>query len=138
MPFEPVASDELRNAYAQFVSDHEFNYYITQTFKHTRRDATVAARSVGQMYEYYGASHSFVAVEPHKLDGIHLHSLVNFPEPPPIDRLKRQSDKYGFYNLQYLTEETFTVANYCAKYVTKGNEYFLMGSPGAWKTFDKR
>lgn len=136
-----AADDAIVSAYAQFISEHEFTHYITQTFKHTRRDATVAARAVGGLYEILGATHSFIAVEPHKLDGIHLHSLVNLPADLAVDyqavRLERNSAKYGFYNISPLRSESFTVSHYCAKYVVKGNNFFLLGDSGAWKQYHR-
>lgn len=134
---------KLHEAYAQFVSEYPWDIYLTQTFKGVRHDGTNAVFAVHKKMEsVFGASRGFVAVEPHKLDGLHLHALYRFPswESNLPYRIKTYAGKaFGFTNSvrsMNVPPENFTVAMYCAKYVTKGNDFFFLGCYEAW-TLDK-
>ena len=130
---------ELHEAYAETISQYDWDIYLTQTFRRCRHDGTNAVFAVHKkMEDVFGASRAFVAVEPHKLDGLHLHALYRIPEwqsnlPTRIKKYEKKA--FGYTNSirsMNIPPENFTVAMYCSKYVTKGNDFFFLGSPEAW------
>ncbi len=132
----------LQEAYASHLTSFDWDVYMTQTFKHTRRDGSNAANHVYKtLEEKFGAIRAFIAVEPHYLDGIHLHSLIHFPEinyqRDLVGRLKKYCGKaYGFNHIAVARDQD-QVSLYCCKYVVKGNDFFYKGEPSAWKYVDK-
>jgi hypothetical protein len=152
--------DELKGAYANFLSEFLWDIYITQTFRgwapggdgirynnfgkisvinKGRRDGVVAVGAVWKtLSNKFGANRAFMAVEPCRYDGIHIHGLIHIPEwkANMPDRIKHYCEKaYGYTNSSQnmdLPLEHPDVNMYVSKYVTKGNEYFYLGGVECW------
>lgn len=126
---------ELHEAYSNYLLEFDWSTYATFTFKTTRHDGCNAVNAVWEkLQDYFAVDAGFFAVEPHYLDGIHLHSLLWGAEKVPVARLARYSNKaFGWTHATGVKNST-TVAVYCTKYVVKGNDFYLKGDPGAWRT----
>lgn len=157
-----MTKEEVREAYADFITNFDWNIYLTQTFKGSnvekmklrynnfggsktsefkngRRDGLNASQAVWTtMHKRFGASRSFIAVEPNRYDGIHLHGLFSIPgvDAAGAQAIKDYQTKvFGFVNsTKNMILETINpnVSMYCSKYVTKGNEYNFFGRSGWW------
>ena len=110
--------------------------YHTQTFAHTRRDGTNAASAFWNIIRTkMNADRAFIAIEPHYLDGIHIHSLIQARDGFRMYASKSYLEKAMGYNYIVPIDKAGSKAAvnlYCAKYVTKGNDYFYFGDKGAW------
>lgn len=128
-------NQELREAYANHLMQFDWNSMLTQTFKRTRHDGTNAVNAVWIRLQPFGYTRAFFAVEPHKLDGIHLHALLRKNYESCIDdtRVKQYCDKTFGWSVISPIRNNATVSLYCAKYVVKGNDYFYEGAPIAWQ-----
>jgi len=130
-------SCQIRQAYAEHLQKYPWDYYITQTFRNNVRDGLRASQSFwGILERKFMATRSFIAVEPHKLDGIHLHALTRHC----FDKINEKALwKYLFkaegrsrvesprFNSQAL------VTWYCSKYITKGDcDFHYFGDKNAW------
>jgi len=134
----PFSRAQIRQAYAEHLQQYPWDYFITQTFRHNVRDGLRASQSFWDILEgKFAATRAFVAVERHKLDGIHLHALTRHC----FDRInERALWKYLFkaegrskveiprYHSQAL------VTWYCSKYVVKEGDYdfHYFGDKSAW------
>lgn len=94
---------------------------------------------VWQAAERLGASRAFVAVERHRLDGVHVHSLLRqYPhrDTPSQSLWKYLSKSFGRTSVQ-LPHDGMAAVAYCAKYVTKdhglqGESFHYFGDADAW------
>lgn len=134
--------NSLREAYAQHLQSFPWDTFLTVTFKHTRHDGTNAVNAVWQRLPGF-CDRAFFAVEPHKLDGIHLHALLHHKDCVPVEQFNSVAERtqqyctktFGWSRAEFI--ETDGVMAYCSKYVTKENDYFYLGSPDDWKPLDK-
>lgn len=123
----------LREAYSDHLQSYEWDTYLTVTFKHKRHDGTNAVNAVWERLPF-APTRAFFAVEPHKLDGIHLHALLYHPliENDTPSRTQAYCTKtFGWSAASWLNGSP-GCAEYCSKYITKGNEYFYKGLPFFW------
>lgn len=126
--------------------EHGWDYFITDTFKRERRDPISSAFALWKpLHEVFGATRSFVAVEPHETGALHLHALARFgladhaEDAVYENSLPRASAiwKYLFKahgrNKVELAHDALAVSRYCAKYVVKdGFHYEFFGDKAAW------
>ena len=130
---------EVRSAYSELLESLPWDYFVTQTFRRLRRDTIHAPAQHWEALQEAGATRAFVAVEPHYLDGLHLHTLARFPgdmaEATLFHRLDLRRDlknNFGFVTVDRIKSHE-QVTTYCSKYVTKGMAtYDFFGNPGAW------
>ncbi|KKM82453.1 hypothetical protein LCGC14_1319500 [marine sediment metagenome] len=130
---------EVREAYSDLLQSLPWDYYITQTYRHLHRDTISAPARWWEAIQPTLPTRAFVAVEPHYLDGIHLHCLVKFPRGDAgrslfhrLDLRRDLRDRFGFVNVE-AARTSSAVATYCAKYVTKGHlSYEFQGNPDSW------
>ena len=131
------ASAELlcREAYAEHLNSFPWDIYLTQTFKRTRRDGINAARTVWHyLDDKFCASRAFIAVEPHYLDGIHLHGLIRVPEwheKLPL-AIHRYFTKAFGWNVTSVARSQGIISWYCSKYVVKENDFHYFGDKDSW------
>lgn len=131
-------NNRLLEAYSSHLSTFNWDTYLTVTFKHTRHDGTNAVNAVWERLPCL-PDRAFIAVEPHKLDGIHLHALLHHRNDMPVEQFNEIPGRtqayctktFGWSKASFI--ETAGVLDYCSKYVTKGNEYFYKGDPYYWK-----
>jgi len=90
------------------------------------------------MLEKLGGSRAFVAVERHKLDGVHVHTLHRHTHRPDVAAAsvwKFAHKAFGRSTVEFPRDGT-AASVYCSKYVTKGDEsgdsFFYFGEPEAW------
>lgn len=138
----PDLSNPLSQAYASHLQQFQWDCYATVTFRNTRHDGTNAALAVWRkMQEKFDAATGFVAVEPHRLDGKHLHGLFTFvPGQSGLvapGRVQAYCTKAFGWSTASAARSEASVSLYCAKYVTKGNDFFYFGEPEAWRTFKR-
>lgn len=135
----------LQVEYANYLLGYEWDAYYTQTFKRRRNDSINAAIATWSVLENrLQWTKGFVAVEKHKLGGVHLHCLLNNDlrdwtnihsavRDLGIQKsaTKRYMDKaFGFSHISSARNQV-TVNLYCAKYVTKSDgDYFFLGHWG--------
>lgn len=131
----------LQVQYANYLLGFEWDAYYTQTFRNRRNDGCNAVTAC--WYYLQGRlswTRAFVAVENHRLGGVHLHALLsddlrdwssvaegNRSQSLQLKATKRYMDKaFGFSHVTTARNQA-TVSLYCAKYVTKtdGDYYFL-------------
>lgn len=133
---------DLQIQYANYLLSFEWDAYYTQTFKRLRHDSTNAVNACWHILENrLEWTRGFMAVESHRLGGIHLHcllsnDLIDYSNPIRakaelslrLSNTKKYCDKaFGFTHITTANNQA-TVNLYCAKYVTKGNgDYFFMG-----------
>ncbi len=130
---------EVQTAYSDLLQDLPWDYYLTQTYRHLHRDHISAPARHWDALQEAGATRAFVAVEPHYLDGIHLHTLAKFPEGMATATLFHRLDlrrdlrrDFGFADVQRINDPE-QVSTYCSKYVTKGAaSHGFFGNPPAW------
>lgn len=135
-------TSQLQEDYANYLLSFPWDAYHTQTFRNTRHDGTNAAIAWWHtMHNKLEWTRSFVAVEKHRLGGVHLHALVynefiDYTEPARAARevrariasTKKYCDKaFGFSSISEAKNQA-TVNLYCAKYVVKQDgDYFFLG-----------
>ena len=122
-----MGTEELREAYATLIHDQDWDFYSTVTYRVPRRDGIRAARRYWDVLEKkFDADRAFVAVESHRLDGIHLHALSRHALRPSLQAqtLWRYCFKaFGRYSAEEpRCASTALVSWYCSKYVVKGGE----------------
>lgn len=133
-------TDSLRDVYANYLLGFNWDAYYTQTFKHKRNDGFNATSAWwNKMEGKLGWTRSFVAVEKHRLGGVHLHALVadDLQDWSNSQQAQRELE-FRLKNSAKYTEKAFgwsnvscarnqaTVNLYVTKYVTKGSEEFFM------------
>ena len=128
---------DIQQAYSQYLQSFYWDYYATFTFRRIRHDGTNAVYAVWSRLP--NVSRAFFAVERFKLDGIHLHALLQsaslanpqFASTP--GRIQAYTTKtFGWSKVEWVGGSA-GVADYCSKYVTKGNDYFFLGDKYWWK-----
>lgn len=134
-----MQNDEIRKAYSDHLGQFAWDTFLTVTFRHTRHDGTNAVHSVWERLPL-APLRGFFAVERHKLDGIHLHALL-YHSPQVFDteafnlipgRTQAYCTKtFGWSKAEFIKSEF--ALEYCAKYVTKDNDYFYQGLPFFWR-----
>lgn len=131
---ESQKSHSLKLDYADFISNFIWDDYITVTFRQVHRDSIQWSERLWQTLDKFGATRAFIAAEPHKLDGIHLHSLARWglSESPSTAHLWKYLFKAYGRNQVEPVGDVIQVCRYCAKYVVKENDFFFKGSPKAW------
>ncbi len=130
---------EVKSAYADLLESLPWDYFVTQTYRHLHRDTISAPARHWEHLQEAGATRAFVAVEPHYLDGLHLHTLARFPGKMAeatlfhrLDLRRTLKDNFGFVTVDRIKSPE-QVTNYCSKYVTKGPAaYEFFGNPGGW------
>lgn len=130
--------DGLHDAYANWLIGFDWQVYATFTFKHTRHDGCNAVNAVWEkLNEVFDYDAAFLAVEPFKLDGVHLHGLL-WTACPELLRLNAAhsyfNKAFGWSQFSMLAETRLSVGLYCTKYVIKENDFYLKGETGAWQT----
>ena len=125
---------QLREAYATLIHDQAWDFYSTVTYRVRRRDGIRAARRYWEILDTkFDADRAFIAVEHHRLDGIHLHALSRHALRPTLQAqtLWRYCFKaFGRYSAsEPRSASSALVTWYCSKYVTKGDgdNYHLFG-----------
>jgi hypothetical protein len=135
IPFIPGYS--VKEAYANYISQFVWDYFITQTFRAPRRDYLYAVKLVWETLEnIFGATRGFMAVEPFKFSGdLHLHLLARFafnPEVRAASIWKYLFKAYGRNRVEQ-SRDGIAVSRYCAKYVVKrGYHYEFCGDKAGW------
>ena len=126
---------QTKMAYSDFLQRYPWDFYITTTFRKPRVDGIYWSGKLWKALEKMGASRAFIAVEPHKYEGIHLHALSR--QHPWDDGVKPGTIwKYCFKAFGRTTVDKIdgvvAVSRYCAKYVVKENQFEFMGDKHAW------
>lgn len=130
---------ETRDAYAGHLQSYPWDYFATVTFRKLHRDPLNAARRVWDAADKLGASRGFVAVERHKLDGVHVHALLRqLPhlQVPAKTHWRYMSKAFGRTSVEE-PRDGMAAAAYCAKYVTKdhglsGESFHYFGDRDSW------
>jgi len=129
-----MADAEVNQAYSDFIQTVPWDYYSTVTFRSSRRDPIAASQSVCRAMSTLGATRVFLAVESHKSGFLHCHALSRHTFNPGLR--PQSAYRYLFKAFGRTTVEPIRelgqVSAYCAKYVTKGNDYQFWGYPEAW------
>lgn len=135
-------NEATRAAYAEHLSQHSWDFYSTVTFRRLRRDPFAACAAVWSVLEKFDASRAFMAVERHKLDGVHVHTLhrhVFRGHVRPASLWRYMYKAFGRTTVESPHDGT-AAAVYCSKYVTKGKEsgdsFHYFGTADAW-TLDR-
>jgi len=135
LPKSVLEKELLQQAYSEHLNSFPWDIYLTQTFKRTRRDGTNAVSSVWRILEdKFDCVRAFIAVEPHYLDGIHLHGLLRcipWQDNLPIRMSKYLMKAFG-WNTYSLARSQGIISWYCTKYVVKENNFFYKGDKSAW------
>ena len=124
--------------YADFISSFRWDDYATVTFRKSRYDAIYWSNKVAKTFERFGATREVVCVEPNRLDGIHIHSLIRFglSDVQTASQTRARLWKYCFkaYGRTQIeaVNDVLAVSRYCAKYVVKGNVVHFGGLTDAW------
>lgn len=125
---------DLSSWYAILLATNTWDLYTTTTYRVPRRDPLRAANAFWQiMSNKFSAERAFVAVESHRLDGLHIHALTSHELRPEL----RASSVWKYLhkaNGRTTVEpprggNAALVSWYCAKYVTKADpdRYFFFG-----------
>jgi hypothetical protein len=133
----PLFNDvNIHDAYASWLTGFDWQTYATFTFKHTRHDGCNAVNAVWEKCnEVFGIEAGFYAVEPFKLDGVHLHALLWSPDTLRSGSAHTYFNKaFGWSKFSDITSNTRAVSLYVTKYVIKENDFYLKGESGAWNT----
>lgn len=131
--------DPLQQAYADHLQAYPWDFFSTVTFRKLHRDPINAAAKVCRALERLDCTRAFVAVERHRLDGVHVHTLHRHAFDPGISstRVWKYFHKaFGFSTVSPPRADD-TVALYCSKYVTKdnglhGESFYYFGDKEAW------
>jgi len=124
--------------YANYLMSFDWDAFYTQTFRNRRNDGH---NSVNACWHYLenklGWTKGFVAVESHRLGGVHLHCLLSneladWSQGNPVRSQYIQTKSYmqkafGWNHIESARNQA-TVSLYCAKYVCKDNgDYYFLG-----------
>lgn len=135
--------NDIRQAYAEHLGEYSWDFYSTVTFRTTHRDPLNAASRVSRALERLDCTRAFLAVERHRLDGVHVHTLHRHTFRQDLASAsvwKYFSKAFGRTTVES-PRETTAVEAYCAKYVTKdyglgGESFHYFGDTAAW-TLDR-
>ena len=132
----------LNIEYANYLLGFEWDAYYTQTFKNRRNDGYNATSACWSILENrLEWTRGFIAVEKHRLGGVHLHALLAndlmdwgntaraiSSQKKQFRATKKYCDKaFGFSHIESARNQA-TVSVYCTKYVTKSNgDYYFLG-----------
>jgi len=128
---------QVREAYAEHLHQYPWDYYITQTFRNNVRDGLRASQSFWNILETkFHATRAFVAVEPNRLSGIHLHALTRHV----FDRINEHALWKYLFKAEGRSKvevprwnSTALVTWYCSKYITKGDcDFHYFGDKSSW------
>lgn len=129
---QQATAQGVKLEYADFISQFQWDLYSTITFRQKRSDSLYWSKRAFSTLEKFGATRAFVAVEPHRLDGIHLHILSRHIPAPSTSALWKYCFKaYGRSKIE-VVDDTMAVSRYCSKYVVKGNDFDFFGGKKAW------
>ena len=128
---------EIREAYATLLHSVPWDFYTTTTYRVQRRDGIRATARLWDILENkFDAERAFVAVESHRLGGLHLHALSHHAQRPGLqassvwEYLHKANGRTTVERPRH--SSTALVTWYCSKYVTKGGDYHFFGDPSAW------
>lgn len=131
----PADTADLRQAYAKEIHRYSWDFYSTITFRLIHRDPIFAALRIGRALDKLDCSRAFIAIEPHRLDGVHAHLLSRHTYRPEIKAStlwKYFFKAYGRSRVEPIKSASI-VSWYCSKYVVKGDfDYSFYGDKQAW------
>jgi hypothetical protein len=138
-----AATNETRQAYADFLQSRQWDFFATVTSAVPRKDTLAFVRDFDVIAHGHapGKFRGFVAVEPHRTGMIHIHSLLSYDQSvtpegrslyhPEANELQARFNwVFGRSRVDTINSRE-DVSNYCSKYVTKregaGYEYDFIG-----------
>lgn len=151
---------DTRQAYSEHLAARPWDFFSTVTFREPRYDKISVIESLTHAFDKLDAERVFVAIEPHRLlGGVHAHCLSRHtfrPDMRPEWLWKYLYKAFGRATVSEINncEPIVSVMDgvdlkpqvsgkigapalvtwYCAKYVTKGEdfEYAFLGDGAAW------
>lgn len=132
---------QIREGYAKFLQEYDWDYFGTITFRSARRDPVPAIKHVYKELKKSGVKRAFIGAEPFKTGDLHLHGIMQGTGLPGIETpkevWKRCFDRFGRTKIEYIKSKE-DVANYCAKYVLKAqnnvsDHYQFCGKAYQWR-----
>lgn len=132
---------DLRQAYSELIHSRPWEFYSTITFRTPRHDQLSVISTLSKAFSRLEASRAFIAVEPHRMGGVHAHCLSHHPLRKDMQAgwiWKYMFKAFGRSSVSKIKDTQSLVTWYCAKYVTKGPdyEYGFMGNRDAWAEKD--
>jgi len=119
---------EVRDGYAAFIRQFQWDAFYTITCRKPRRDTIAFVRDVREkLFNANPQTRSFIAIEPHRTGMLHAHGLVHWHDALEKEYVrtyfnKRARQLFGFSRFSQIRSNN-AVNNYCAKYVTKNDDY---------------
>ena len=120
-----ISKEEVRDAFGNWLSTFDWDYFITVTFREARHPhhALSTVRQVGKVIRRHSDGRLFLGTELHINRTLHVHGLLS-PVKRPNDFLQ-----YALWNSLFTAfgrtevrrvQSREAVSNYVSKYVTKG------------------
>lgn len=135
----------IRQAYADFLTNYNWDYFFTATFRSPRREPYYAMKSVWSEVRRHGAMRSFMGVEPFLSGDLHIHGLLagwSTDTPAlgidlPWEIWKALYTRFGRNKVEMCNSRE-RVTSYCAKYILKGqssasDHYEFFGESWLWR-----
>jgi hypothetical protein len=141
-------AQRVRTAWAEFIMARSWDAFSTQTYKTPRHDGYYAARSYFDAVSNVAhVSRAFIAVEPNRLQGLHLHCLLAYDTQVSATPAREHMEgilfrsvvatetKWAGFNRVEAPKNSMDVARYVSKYVTKADagEFYIMGDKQWWE-----
>ena len=135
----------IRESYAEWLHDYNWEYFLTSTFRRPRKEPYYALQTVWHELNHNSSvQRAFLVAEPHQSGDLHVHGLVAgrggawLPDISlPWDIYARLFKRFGRAQVGAANSQG-AVSSYCAKYLLKQQSrvcdyYEVFGDKDAWK-----
>ena len=146
LDFMPTPKSKLRHAWGEFVSQWEWEWFVTLTFSEWVREEK--ARKLFRIWmsklnrsllgprwhkRPLAQAKFIMAIEPHQNGNLHMHALVSevrdLRRLTWMDNWEKLDRKTGFARITAV-KNNGGVSNYVSKYVVKGGDLFFSKNLG--------
>ena len=124
-------TNAAREGWTAFLSQVEWDYFLTVTFKLPRKDSHLALQSIIRGLSAYPHIVAFLGTELHMSGDVHAHGLLHLPEKDPSDSWRIWA---ALFNECGRTEafpplRQADVIKYTTKYCTKAlTDWHILGT----------
>lgn len=137
-------TQRVRHEYSEWIQQYHWDYFLTSTFRATRKDPYYALKYVWKECEKSYARRGFLVSEPFQSGDVHIHGLVSGwgagwkPEIElPWELWSRLFKRFGRATVGECNNRG-AVASYCSKYLLKQQSrvcdyYEVFGTSEVWE-----
>jgi hypothetical protein len=134
----PTNRAEIRNAWADYLTQFAWDAMFTCTFKKEYRGAARGPQTaIDMVYNHLPcADRHIIFAESHRLGGFHCHGLLYAGGSPACDDVLPCAEEnlraLGWSRMERI-DSVGAVSAYCVKYLAKtGGDYRITGTPEQW------